>query len=76
MQYKNLKTEMTRNGISISKISELLGVRYATANDKVNGKSRFTTDEAIKIKRVFFNDQDLEYLFYRDLIAHDSKIAN
>lgn len=61
--YRNLRAEMARNNITIGDLAELLGVRYATVSDKINGKSRFYYDEAYKIKRCFFPGRDLEYLF-------------
>lgn len=64
--YKNLRAEMAREGITMVDISEFLGVRYATVNDKVNGKYRFYYDEALKIKRHFFPKCSLEYLFEKD----------
>lgn len=57
---------MAREGISMVDIANLLGVRYATVNDKVNGKYRFYYDEALKIKNTFFPDKSLEYLFEND----------
>ncbi|MDQ0254892.1 plasmid maintenance system antidote protein VapI [Evansella vedderi] len=57
---------MAREGISMVDIAELLNVRYATVNDKVNGKYRFYYDEALKIKEAFFPNCTLEYLFEND----------
>lgn len=62
-RYKNLRAEMARNGVTIKQIAELLGVRFATVSDKMNGRSRFFCDEAIKIKRKFFPNLPIEYLF-------------
>lgn len=62
-RYKNLRAEMARNGVTIKEIAELLGVRFATVSDKMNGRSRFFCDEAIKIKRKFFPNLPIEYLF-------------
>lgn len=61
--YRNLKAEMARSGITMVDISEYLDVRYATVNDKVNGKYRFYYDEAYAIKKRFFDDIPMEYLF-------------
>jgi len=57
---------MAREGIVIRQIAELLNVRFATVSDKLNGRSRFFCDEAIKIKRAFFPNQSVEYLFDQD----------
>lgn len=63
MHYKNLKAEMAREGIKIGVIAKFLELRYATVWDKLNGKSRFYSDEAIKIKKEFFPMLQIEYLF-------------
>lgn len=62
-RYKNLRAEMARNGVTIKQIAMLLGVRFATVSDKLNGRSRFFCDEAIKIKQNFFPANSIEYLF-------------
>jgi len=61
--HKNLRAEMDRKGITLIDISKLLGLRYGTVVDKVNGKYRFYYNEALEIKRHFFPDHDIEYLF-------------
>lgn len=61
--YKNLRAEMARNGVTIGDMAKALGVRYATVNDKLNGRFRFYYDEALKIKKLFFPECELEYLF-------------
>lgn len=57
---------MARKGITMVDISKFLELRYATVNDKVNGKYRFYYDEALKIKQHFFPNCSLEYLFDND----------
>lgn len=61
--YKNLQGAMKQKGITSTQISELLEVRLATVSDKINGKSRFYFHEAIKIKKVFFPEYEIEFLF-------------
>jgi plasmid maintenance system antidote protein VapI len=72
--YCNLKAEMARHGIKVKDIAELLNVRRATVSEKINGKYRFYCDEALKIKKAFFPNYSVEYLFESN---HDSdgKIA-
>jgi hypothetical protein len=60
---KNLRAEMSRINIKPADISDLLGVRYATVIDKLNGRYGFSFKEALKIKRHFFPEYDIEYLF-------------
>ncbi|WP_368346600.1 helix-turn-helix transcriptional regulator [Peptostreptococcus anaerobius] len=61
--YFNLKQELKNCQITQGQISELLGVREATVSDKINGRSRFTVDEALRVKKTFFPKYDFEYLF-------------
>lgn len=61
--YKNLEAEMIRNGILKKDIAKCLGVRDAIVLDKMNGKSTFTLDEALKIKNTYFSGMIIEYLF-------------
>lgn len=60
---KNLKAEMTRRDVKAKQIAEALDVRLATVYDKLNGKYPFTFTEAVIIKKSFFPDEDIEYLF-------------
>lgn len=59
----NLETARKYKDITLKQIADLLGVRIATVSDKINGKSNFTFDEALKIQKVFFPEYTLEYLF-------------
>jgi hypothetical protein len=63
---RNLKAEMARFGIKPVDIANFLDVRYATVIDKLNGHYGFSFKEALKIKRHFFPDLDIEYLFESD----------
>lgn len=64
--HRNLRAEMAREGITMVHIADYLNLRYATVNEKVNGKYRFYYDEALKIKQRFFPNQSIEYLFEKD----------
>lgn len=59
----NLQKVRKSKDVSMKQIANLLGVRIATVSDKINGKSNFTFDEALKIQKVFFPEYTLEYLF-------------
>lgn len=64
---KNLLNVLDEKSITYSQLAEAIGYkRYATVSEKVNGKTKFTFDEALKIKNVFFPEYDLEYLFYSE----------
>lgn len=64
--YRNLEAEMVRKGITRKDIAEFLGLRYATILDKLSGKYSFKLEEAFKIKRKFFQELTIEYLFKKD----------
>ncbi|WP_059048921.1 helix-turn-helix domain-containing protein [Paenibacillus senegalimassiliensis] len=61
--FKNLRAEMARKKVSVGELAAVLGVRYATASEKLNGHSRFYYEEATKIRKHFFPECQLEYLF-------------
>ena len=62
-KYPNLRAEMSRIGIKQADIAELLGIREVTVSKKMNGKSTFNIDEAFSIKKTFFPNLSLDYLF-------------
>lgn len=62
-KYPNLRAEMSRIGIKQADIAELLGIREVTVSKKMNGKSNFGIDEAFLIKKTFFPNLSLDYLF-------------
>lgn len=66
MTYRNLEAECARKGITKKDIALCLDVRYATVSDKMRGKYPFTLDEALKIKKNFFPNLSIEYLFNKD----------
>lgn len=61
--YRNLLAEMARKCITKKQIAKFLKVRDATISDKINGKYSFKLDEAFKIKKEFFPQLSIEYLF-------------
>lgn len=63
---RNLKAEMARSNIKPKDLSHHLGLRMATIYDKLNGHYDFSTNEAIKIKRKYFKEHSIEYLFERE----------
>ncbi len=44
-------------------IADLLGVGYRTVRDKIDGVSDFKFGETVAIKKAFFPEYELEYLF-------------
>lgn len=64
--YRNLLAEMVRNNITKKQIAKFLDLRVATICDKMNGKYSFKLDEAFRIKKEFFPQLTIEYLFATD----------
>ncbi len=66
--YSNLKAEMARKNMSISKLATESGLCMARLYDKINGKSQrgFWLNDAILIKQTLDVDMPLEELFKED----------
>ena len=66
--YSNLLSLMKNKKITISQLANLLNVRSATASDKLKGvvKLGFSIDEALTIKKVFFPEYEVDFLFKVD----------
>jgi transcriptional regulator with XRE-family HTH domain len=65
--YENLLNAMKSKNVTMKQIAELLDCRYATISDKINGVTvgGFYFDEALKVKKVFFPELDIEFLYAR-----------
>lgn len=64
--FKNLRAEMARHDVSVGNLADVLNVRYATASDKLNGRSRFYYEEVEIIRNTFFPKMSIEYLFAKE----------
>ena len=65
---KNLEKALTEKKITRTQVASALGYkRYATISDKIEGKTQFSFDEAVKLKKTFFPEYELEYLFTNDV---------
>lgn len=65
--YVNLITAMKAENITFTQLGGILGLRYQTVSDTVNGvtKKGFSFDDACKIHKEFFPKYDIHYLFQR-----------
>ena len=63
MKFKNLVSEMVKNGIETSDIANLLGKTQKSVSQKLNGKIDFYMDEIIKIRYFLNPELSIEYLF-------------
>lgn len=61
--YANLKRELFAKGITQVMLAKTLGIGTSTLTHKMRGKTEFKSSEMITIKREFFPDKTLEYLF-------------
>ena len=62
-EMQNLMAEMTRNNVRISDIQNLLGCTEKTVRNKLNGKTEFSVNEAMRIRDTYFPGLRVEYLF-------------
>lgn len=62
--FPNLRAEMARSGMTVKELSEILGVSYETAKNKIHGRTEFKLAEMNTI-RAIFPTYSLEYLFAR-----------
>ena len=61
--FRNLLAEMSRNRITRRDIADCLGVSEKTARNYINGISKISWCDTLKIKNTFFPELSLEYLF-------------
>lgn len=67
--FRNLLAEMSRQGITRRDIAACLGVSEKTARSYINGTSKISWQDTLKIRRTFFPNLDIEYLFQSDFNA-------
>jgi hypothetical protein len=60
---KNIEEIRKSKGITLVDIADLLEVDYRTVRSKINGVTDFSFGETVAIKRAFFPEYELEYLF-------------
>lgn len=63
--YTNLIAVMAAKKVTIESMSKLLGVHRNTVQNKLNGESEFTFEQAQLIADVFFPEYKPSYLFKR-----------
>lgn len=66
--YRNFLSAMKDENVTFTQIGSLLGCRYQTVSDTVNGETKkgFYYDDAVAIRDVLFPKYDLDYLFKRE----------
>lgn len=61
--YQNLKAEIVKNGFNLGEFAKEINITNSTLSRKLKGKSDWTLDEAIKIKKLLNGNANLEELF-------------
>lgn len=59
----NLKAEMCRRNLTAKDVGAIIQKSDKTTRDKINGKSGFSVEEALKTRDALFPGLDIEYLF-------------
>lgn len=62
MMFNNLKTALSKNGISVKEYAKILGISENNVEDKLLGKEEFTYSEFIKTCKLF-KAYNADYLF-------------
>lgn len=67
--FPNLKAEMARRNIKVKDLASSIGVAPKTVYNRLSGRTEFTLSEMLTIKRHYFPDLTLDYLFNKDVTA-------
>jgi transcriptional regulator with XRE-family HTH domain len=73
--FPNLKAEMARRGVTGLKMAEFLGISLKTFYKKMSGSSEFKITEMFRIRDMFFDALDVDYLFKPDKPKKKKKSA-
>lgn len=60
---KNLRDALDMKHVTNLQVAKILNCRPATVSDKINGKTKFSFDEALKVQEVFLPEYDIKFLF-------------
>lgn len=75
VMFANLRAEMARKQITITKLAEEVGVNRDTMSRKLSGRAPLYLNEAFLITKRFFPDKNIQYLF-NELSKEPSKKLN
>ena len=59
----NLESVRQEKNVTLVDIADLLGVKYQTVREKIDGKSDFKFSEAMLIQEKFFPEYEIKFLF-------------
>lgn len=66
MGYRNLKAEMARADITIKDLMAVTGKSRPGISNNLNGRGRFTVEDSLAIRKAFFPELSIDYLFESD----------
>lgn len=66
MPYLNLKAEMAKRNITIESIATHLGLHRNSVAYKLNKGGSFSIEESMEIRKEFFPDLPIDYIFVRE----------
>lgn len=64
--YKNLRGEMVKKDLTISKLAEKIGISEKTLRNKIHGETEFTWPEICKIHRLVNPKMSKDELFAKE----------
>ena len=67
--YPNLKAELARVGMTMKDLAKAINMPYSTLVDKASGRSEFTFQEAVDIRKAIGCDIPLDELFKKAVSA-------
>lgn len=67
--YPNLKAELARVSMSMKDLAKAINMPYSTLVDKIAGRSEFTFQEAVDIRKAIGVDIPLDELFKKAVSA-------
>ena len=70
----NLEEIRKKKNVTLVDMADLLGVRYQTISDKIEGKSDFKFGEALAIQEKFFPEYEIKFLFSKS--DRDETLSN
>lgn len=62
----NLEKVRKEKGVSLVDMADLLGVKYQTIREKIDGNYDFKFGEALNIQETFFPEYEIKFLFTPD----------
>lgn len=64
--YKNLRGEMVKKDLTVTKLAALIGVSEKTLRNKINGETEFTWPEICKVYRLVNPKMSKDELFSKE----------